>query len=182
MTDFPWYTDEAAFKVIRRRWETTFSYGMETEEIDYQLFEILPLINRIPGVATYMSCASHPTNDPKFVWNNESKRKGSQFYVSLAATAEGANHLLKFFEVLSDTLDEMANDSHTQANWFKRSKCLTFLFTTHGQEPTEEHPEFFKWRGFCLKADMNRHDPDVQEYFLLVLKEALIHYLSHFVN
>lgn len=181
MTEFPWTTDNYHFQYLKARWEKSCKDGLETV-VDPLMVPLLPLFNRLPGVVTYMSCSSHPTRDPSFVWNSEGKRNGGRFYITFAVTSEGANHLIKFFEILHDTLDELAADPPQEAaKWFTRS-CVTLIFTNQGEKANENQPDNQRWRGLRLKAELNRHDPDVLEYFLMVLSETLIHYTQHFVS
>lgn len=58
---------------------------------DAELVDLLPKLNAMPGVATLWCCASH-------VETNESD---GQFYLSLASTEEGAQHIVRLYAELS---------------------------------------------------------------------------------
>lgn len=176
---FPWTTNPEVIRFLEDRWASQKD-KLVHEDIDPPLLKTLRLFNRIPGLVTYMSCASHPTTDRTFVWTNDAKRRGASFYISFAADAEGANHLINIFDLLVITLNDLgsATTRDDPYCWFvKNDKKIALTFATNKmpQGFTHEDPN---WKAMFLKAELNRHDPRVLEAFIFAIEGVLEHYIE----
>lgn len=183
MDTFPWITEERAFIYLKTRWDKIQKDGFEAAGIDLALYPIIPMFNRIPGVVTFMSCASHPHEGAEFLWTKMAKRLGEYFYISFGVTKEGAHHLCSFFNLLQDTLDQMSLDNSVPVSkWFRKPGTLSLVMHQQVEDPSNSSVDQPHWKGFRLAAKLDRKDPSVQNYFLTVLTQTLIHYLAYYLE
>lgn len=158
------FTDTNVFEEINAAWVKRVEDN-NFENIDPPLIPILHSFNKIPGVASFMSCMSHPED---FTEGKKKLERHHTFYITYAFTQDGFHNITSFFALLRHAVrTEWPNHSSGSAG--PRSLVLSF-----SSRPMKDGSGW--WNSGGLSMRLNAFDPSVRDRFLHILEDTLREY------
>ncbi|MNU19506.1 hypothetical protein D3C71_77350 [compost metagenome] len=153
--------------MLKRRWEMLKDLSdWASVGVDVELETSLRLLNQLPGVVTFMSCAGHPDVVSK------SREAQTTLYVSMAITDESHLPLLALTSELQDSMLRWG------VEW---PRNLSLTYSMRGYVPSGmTREDVVWWRSACLTYKWSLDDWGTRTPFIRQLEATLSNHVKNY--